>query len=195
MTIQALAWALDQPIPGNAKLALLALANHADHTTGYVHFDLPTISREASIQERSLWRYFGALERNGYLTRDVRKSRGTEVRELRLALDRDPSIGWTWGAQDGEPEGAEPPAAPEPRAPSTAPVGFRPREAPTPPAPETQGIPVLEGSKAAEMWLRYLRDRRKTAPFVMSMIIDGKERRGFYMPTLFPPDDNIEGAA
>jgi hypothetical protein len=182
----------------------MALSNHADHTTGYCHFDAALISREASIEVRSLWRYLGALERNGYLAKDERKPGDTSKREYWLVLDRDPALGWSWTAHDQSADDAPEDAAPT--APSEAPKSFRraeqnkAREAATaPPSDQPDGVPIIEGSKAYHAWCGHLRDRRMVAPFVRAISVDGKWLRGFYMPTLFPPRqdriEDLEGAA
>lgn len=201
VTVQALAWALDQPVPGTAGRVLIALSNHADHTNGFVHFDAALIAREAVIGVPSLWRYLGALERNGYLSKDDRKTQDGDKREYWLALDRDPSLPWAWGAQDGErADGDDVPAIPVEAAPVlSAPVGFdkskqseerniNAAEARKPDDP----FPVIEGSRAFWAWSDYYRKQRKTAPFIRSMIVNGKECRGFPMPTLFPPSESAD---
>jgi hypothetical protein len=202
VTIQALAWAMDQAPPGTAKLVLQALANHADHTNGYVHFDAPTIAQEASIQVVSLWRYLGALERNGYLEKDERKPGDTDKRDYWLVLDRNPALPWSWSAQD-IPESSDVAAsevAPAHATPSSAnqisPRGFsrdrqtqaRKAASDADAAARTNGVPVIEGSKAFLAWCAYLRRQRQVIPFTMSIQVDdGKWARGFYRPTLFPP--------
>jgi hypothetical protein len=201
MTIQALAWAIEQPLPGPSKLVLMALSNHADHTNGFVHFDASTISREASIEARSLWRYLGALERNGYLAKDQHKAGDTGKREYWLVLDRDPALAWSWSAQDGADDPLATSSASS--APSEAPRSFRRAEqdkarevaAPQP----NPGVPIIENSKAYHAWCGHLRDRKQVTPFIQAIQVDGKWLRGFYMPTLFPPREqqieNLDGAA
>jgi hypothetical protein len=207
MTAQALAWTLDQPVPGTAKLVLIGLGNHADHTTGFVHFDAPTVAALAVIGVPSLWRYLGALERNGFLAKDDRKSADGDRRDYWLMLDRDPALPWSWSAQetqddasaDDEPQDVEvadsvvPP--PKPSAPSAAPNAFRrdrqdkarneiKAAEPVPPAGQ---FPVIEGSKAFEAWTKHLREHKRVMPFTQAVLADGKYRRGVYMPSLFPP--------
>jgi hypothetical protein len=194
MSIQALAWAIDQPLPGKAKLVLLALSNHADHTNGHVHFVAPTIARESSLTETGLWRYLGALERNGYLARDNRKSGEGEKREYWLHLDRDPGLPWAWSAQDGETDGT--PDTADRRENQSPPSTFKRAEqeqerkavtAPPPDQPPGKPFFVLEGSRAGDAWLRHCRDHRLLTPFTMTRLVDGRPKRGFWMPTLFPP--------
>jgi len=75
MSIQAVAWVLSQKgedLPGTARLVMIALANHADHTSGHCWPSIETISREAGCGERTASRYLGALRRNGWL--DVRST-------------------------------------------------------------------------------------------------------------------------
>ncbi len=202
MTIQSLAWVLEQPVPGTAKLVLMALGNHADHTNGYVHFDAATIAREATIEVRSLWRYLGALERNGYLAKDEHRA-GAEKRNYWLGFDRDVTRPWSWSA-DEQVEADETSAPP---ATSDAPTAFRPVEqakaraaVEAPSAAQGLGVPIIDGSRAAKEWADYLRARGQIPPFVMAIkTADGKDARGFYMPSLFPPADDgiesLEGAA
>lgn len=204
MTVQAFAWAIDQPLPGKAKLVLLALANHADHTTGQVHFDASLIAREASIAVPSLWRYLGALERNGYLAHDERRGKSdADKRDYWLALDRDPSVAWAWAAQDGEADDAdgldrlqEPSTAPR-SAPSTfnrAAQDAQRKVNVAPPADQPPDKPffVIEGSRAHTAWCRYLTARRQLVPYVMSRIVEGQERRGFWRASLFPAAETVE---
>jgi hypothetical protein len=73
VSIQAVAWALEQDLPARAKLCLVAIANHANHTTGYCWLEAETIAREASCSARSVWRFVGALARNGYIRKARRK--------------------------------------------------------------------------------------------------------------------------
>jgi hypothetical protein len=62
MSIQAVAWAIDQCVPDPAwKLVLVALANHADHVTGECFLKIGTIAKEASISRRSVHRYLPEL--------------------------------------------------------------------------------------------------------------------------------------
>ena len=67
MSAQAMGWALDQSIPSRAKLLLVALANHADQTTGYCWPSIDTLMRETSMSRRAVFGYLGALRRNGYV--------------------------------------------------------------------------------------------------------------------------------
>lgn len=192
MSTQALGWAIDQQIPGVSKLVLISLANHCDPTTGQVRFHAPQHAAEASIAERSLWRYLGALERNGYLAKDLKRAADGEQREYWLALDRDPAIGWSWDAQDGErPEDMSAPHA------SSAVSGFRRAEqdaarkvnAEAQAAEKREKVGVLENSDAHRAWVRFNRAHGKPSPFIYTIIVNGQERRGFEMPTLFPPGE------
>lgn len=188
MTIQSLSWALEQPIPGAAKLVLLAMANHASHTSGCVLFDTVTISREASVPERSLWRYIGALERNGYLHKHTYKRRGEELRDYRLCLSH-VAQEWQWAPQDDvdAPEGVEPSGGAA--APSEAPDGLGAAAEPA----ERPGAltPIFEGSKEDEAWSRHFRERRRLRPFVRTIIVNGKECRGYWMPSLRPLEEPV----
>lgn len=200
MSIQALAWAIEQQIPGEPKLVLIALANHADHTTGECRFDPPTIAREAVVPEASLPRYLGALRRNGFLARD---DRGKE-RHYWLQFERDPAIDWSWKAGDHDDEAVDDVdgsrSAPSP---GLAPSSFRPsrqaelREKLVPPAPDPteKRFPVIEGSRAYHAWVKFEKDQGKVAPFVHSIIVEGQTRRGFMRSTLFPPRADEQASA
>lgn len=212
MTTQSVAWAIEQQLPGTAKLVLMALANSADHTNGYCHFDVSMVAHEASVQANSLWRYLGALERNGYVTRDDVKTANGERRDYWLCFDRDPALKWAWTATDtrdaddvdgsiGPEQGSSRPA---PSRVSDVPTGFaktqqdtaRGELKPAESAAAVDRVPVLEGSKAFTEWCDTYRSRGLVPPFVHTIIVDGKERRGFYRPTLFPVRvESIEGAA
>lgn len=109
MSIQAVAWALDQHpdnLPGKPKLVLVSIANHADHRTGYCWLTLETISHESSQPIRSLYRYIGALVRNGYLRKQLRKGEDGKQRatDYWILFNREPNP-WDWGARgpDGDP--------------------------------------------------------------------------------------------
>lgn len=198
MTMQASAWAIEQPLPGEAKLVLLALANHADHTSGECRFDAATISRESSVPEASLPRYLGALRRNGYLARVDTK----DGRKYWLQFDHDDARAWAWSADD--PEGDDAPAQSERR---TALVGgvkpsaFRPtRQAEqrdeisaAQASSAAHGVPIIENSDAFKAWCNDFRRRGQVTPFVRFInLSDGSTRRGFTMPTLFPRADPVE---
>jgi hypothetical protein len=196
MTIQSLAWAIEQPVPGTAKLVLYALANRACHINGFVHFDAGTIAHEASIQISGLWRYLGALERNGYLSKDERKTAEGEKRDYWLVLDRDNPASWAWGqsAEDRLRRGDQESATPRPS------KSFR-REhqdqvrknnIEEDAAHSAQGVPIIEGSKAFHAWCGHLRNHNQLVPFIQAINVNGKWLRGFYRPTLFPLKEQNE---
>ena len=71
MSIQAVAWALDQDLPARPKLVLVSIANHASHTDGYCWLKAETIAQEAACTPRSVYTYIGGLVRTGpYANRD-----------------------------------------------------------------------------------------------------------------------------
>lgn len=100
MSIQAVAWALSQKIPGTNKLVLIALANYADEETGHCWPSVEKIAKQASCSPRSVHSYIGALRRNGFL--DVRSGRskaGTvRTNDYWLLMDRAPA---PWDAAKG----------------------------------------------------------------------------------------------
>lgn len=102
MSIQALAWALDQQLPAKVKLALIALANHSETDTGLCRFTAATIAREASTSQAGLYRYLGALERNGYLTKTIHKGKHSGERDYWLVFSRDPGAPWSWAGEEDE---------------------------------------------------------------------------------------------
>lgn len=73
MSIQAVAWALEQELPARPKLVLVAIANHANHVDGYCWLKAETIAREAACTPRSVYNFVGALIRNGFIRKAIRK--------------------------------------------------------------------------------------------------------------------------
>lgn len=124
MSIQAVAWALDQDFSyttagrgpkgkpretaaHGAKLVLISLCNHADHKSGHCWPSAETISRESSCSVRSVYRMVIALERNGFI--DVKRSRGGQGKQRSnnywIRFDREPA---PWKSFDDErDEGSE----------------------------------------------------------------------------------------
>jgi hypothetical protein len=74
MSIQAVAWALEQDIPARPKLVLVAICNHANHTDGYCWLKAETIEREAACTPRSVFNFVGMLIRNGFIRKALRRS-------------------------------------------------------------------------------------------------------------------------
>src|SRR4029077_8045701 len=116
MSIQAVAWALEQDFTGEtpkgrmvsahaAKLVLISLANHADHVSGHCWPSAETIAREASCTVRSVYRLISALRRNGFI--EVRKARGENGRQRAnnywLLFDPEPAP-WQYFNRDLEDE-------------------------------------------------------------------------------------------
>ena len=189
MTIQSLSWALDQRLPGEAKLVLLALANRADHTTGQVYLDAASVAAEASISESSLPRYLGALRRNGYLARDGRP----EDRHYWLLFDRDIAREWAWDAAEIAAENDSAPSARP--APDNAPPRFQKAAQATARAKlakpeERKPVFVQFGTRAWDAWVQHkLRTEGRKWSLTTKGIAAGKEVTGWYFPTLFPPAD------
>jgi len=68
MSIQAVAWALDQDIRDpHEKLILISLANHADHSTGFCYPPMKMIAKEASCDRRTVIRKLPSLADSGYI--------------------------------------------------------------------------------------------------------------------------------
>jgi hypothetical protein len=208
MTIQSLAWAFDQNVPGNAKLVLLALANRADHHTGKVDFDASAIAAESSVSARSLPRYLGALRRNEYIAEEQIKQ-GDGGKFYWLLFSREIAMPWSWGAEGAD--AAEKDAGVEFESTVSPPRKFSREKqneqrkiaaTPTQPIrPPEQNYAVIEGTDAYHAWVNHYRNvLRKPPPFVMWVTMkSGKQARGFYAPSLYPPRqeriDQIEGAA
>jgi hypothetical protein len=100
MSIQAVAWALGQKIPGTNKLVLITLANYADEETGHCWPSVEKISQQASCSPRSVHSYIGALRRNGFLDMRSGRSKAGTVRtnDYWLLMDRLPA---PWDATKG----------------------------------------------------------------------------------------------
>ena len=101
MSIQAVAWALEQDLPAHPKLVLVAIANHANHTDGYCWLKAETIAQEASSNPRSVWRYVAALVRNGYIRKAPKRGADGKQRanDYWILFNRDPNP-WDWGKSD-----------------------------------------------------------------------------------------------
>ncbi len=98
MSIQAVAWALEQELPARPKLVLVAIANHANHVDGYCWLRAETIAHEAACGVRSVYRFVGALERNGFIRRESRKAKNGQqlaTTDYWLLLDRPIAGLWT----------------------------------------------------------------------------------------------------
>lgn len=96
MSIQAYTWVLNQPgddLPGFARLVMLALANHCDHTTGHCWPSVDTISKEAGIKKRTAERYLAALVRNGFIDKRQRHHKSGQFRsnDYWMIFDRRPA--------------------------------------------------------------------------------------------------------
>lgn len=108
MSIQAVGWALDQDLPARPKLVLVSLANHADHTNGYCWLKADTIAAEAACTPRSVYRFIGALIRNGFVRKAPRRGADGKQRatDYWILLDR-PEKAWEWLPQEDDPRDAE----------------------------------------------------------------------------------------
>lgn len=105
MSIAATNWAYRQKIPIKPKFVLAALADQADERTGRVCYgktDMKYLAEKCSIPERSLYRYIGALIKNGYVVRESGKTLG-QPSVYWLSFDRAEaeSLGeWLWKTAD-----------------------------------------------------------------------------------------------
>lgn len=185
MTVQALAWALDQNLPPKAKMVLVALCNHADHRDGRCYIEAETVAREASIKPASLSRYLGALERNKYLLRRKDRKAGSE---FWIEFDRTGGE-WEWlAAGEGDDDHDAAPAAPKPLAVAKPPAAFAKEVRPAPKPAAKTSVFVIEGSRAWDSWIEYRRARGEI-PVLPTCWgeVDGRKRRGWYLPSLFAP--------
>lgn len=105
MSIQAVAWALDQDLPARPKLVLVSIANHANHVDGYCWLRLDTIAAEASCSRRAVFNFIGDLVRNGYVRKAQRRAEDGRQRanDYWILLNREPAD-WITVAK---PEAAE----------------------------------------------------------------------------------------
>lgn len=106
MSIQAVAWALEQDVPRGPKLVLVSIANHANHTDGYCWLNATTIGREASCTPRSVYNIVGALVRNGFIRKELRRGEDGKQRanDYWIVFDREEKK-WEWSADTESPEG------------------------------------------------------------------------------------------
>jgi hypothetical protein len=93
MSIQAVAWALDQYVPDPVlKLILISLANHADHVTGVCWPSMRVIGNEASCRRETVLRKLPDLEEGGFIE-IVKAKRGERRRahtyRLLIRCERD----------------------------------------------------------------------------------------------------------
>ena len=236
MSVAAQTWAWAQKVPIKPKFVLVTLADQTDERTGkvcYQRTDAAFLADKCGVPKRSLYRYLGALIRNGYVTRSSGQKKG-HASEYWLCLDRLPSADmeeFLWSAADEVDEPDEPqdvegcaisadpqddektrdfgaPGVPcvaqqdsleKPKIPSRAREivpktfdrsaqdlerGIRKERTPE----ESEKVFVIEGTRAWDEWCRHQRARGKpgTLPTCTGQ---GKHagRRGWYMPSLFPP--------
>lgn len=99
MSIQAVAWALEQDLPRGPKLVLVSIANHANHVDGYCWLNATTIGKEASCTPRSVYNVVGALVRNGFIRKQLRRGDDGKQRanDYWILFDREEKP-WVWGA-------------------------------------------------------------------------------------------------
>jgi len=250
MTVAAMTWAFKQQMPPAPKVVLLSLADQADDETGRVCYgrtDLDHLAGKASVSKRSLYRYIGALVRNGYMLRES----GAKKRERNkywLQLDRAPTPLETWQWFESEPDFEE--CAEEDSAnlaPSESPLesdadpgvsaeqgchgdtlpvplvahkestdnqSTKTPEIANPPVVTESGFSkrkqkaeriatakqreaakpaqyfVIEGSEPYRYWETEMRRRTGNPGWhlvVDRATVDGKIRRGWYFPSLYPP--------
>jgi len=109
MSLESSAWAFRQKVPPKPKIVLLALADQADERTGRICYgktDMKHLAAKSSVGERSIYRYIGALVRNGYVKRQSGKEKG-QSSEYWLLMDRETAKSmseWQWKASDEEIE-------------------------------------------------------------------------------------------
>lgn len=108
MSIQAVAWALEQDLPARPKLVLVSIANHADHRTGYCWLRTETIAEEASCSPRGVFNFIGDLIRNGYIRKAPKRGDDGKQRanDYWILFDRAPEK-WTSDRSAGREADAE----------------------------------------------------------------------------------------
>jgi hypothetical protein len=111
VSIQAVAWALEQDLPARPKLVLVSIANHADHTTGYCWLRADTIAAEAACTSRAVYNFVGDLIRNGYIRKAQRKGDDGKQRanDYWILFNRQPAD-WIKDRVPGEADGAGEPS-------------------------------------------------------------------------------------
>lgn len=116
MSIQAVAWALDQDLPARPKLVLVSIANHASHTDGYCWLKAETIAGEASCSPRAVYNFIGDLIRNGYIRKAPRRGDDGKQRanDYWILFNREPAQ-WVGDRAAVEPEDAGEAAEDEPQ--------------------------------------------------------------------------------
>ena len=104
MSIQAVAWALEQDLPARPKLVLVSIANHANHVDGYCWLKAETIASEAACKPRSVYRFVGDLIRNGFIRKAPK--RGDDGRQRAndywILFQREPAA-WVAVGAAGDP--------------------------------------------------------------------------------------------
>jgi hypothetical protein len=90
VSVEAMGWALPQPIGGNEKLVLLGLANHARPDGTEARPAVATLAAYAFCSDRTVQRVLRALEADGWIectgTHEV--ARGGRVNVYRLVYER-----------------------------------------------------------------------------------------------------------
>jgi DNA-binding Lrp family transcriptional regulator len=119
MSVFATAWAWQQPVTGNAKLVLLALADECRGTDGLCWPGLKRVAEMVGVEQRTVRRAVEQLEEAGLLLRETRRREdGSQTTNLiRLAISPTPPDAAVRGGEDAavrpraveeEPEKASP---------------------------------------------------------------------------------------
>ncbi len=132
MSIQAVAWALEQDLPARPKLVLVSIANHANHIDGYCWLKAETIAKEAACTPRSIYNFVGALVRNGFIRKQLRKGEDGKQRanDYWILFDREEKE-WDSSAHLEPDEGVDEPSENASEA-TEAPDVVQPSERPSP---------------------------------------------------------------
>lgn len=132
MSVKAINWALELPIPPTPKLVLVVLADYADDR-GYAFPGVATIARRASVSDRTLTRVLADLESNGYIIRERRHlSNGNRTSDGYM-LNPDETTRQNGGLTSRQIEGDKPP--------TVAPVEEPPVEPPVLPKGRATRLP------------------------------------------------------
>lgn len=101
MSVEAMSWALSQPLGGHAKVVLIGIANHARPDGKGAWPSASTLTKYAHCSHRTVQRYIVQLEAEGWIVRagthvpDGRADKATVVWDLPLATVRHPDASVT----------------------------------------------------------------------------------------------------
>lgn len=104
MSIKAMTWAFDQPLAGNEKVVLLALADAA-HDDGVCWPSVPRLAEKAYVSERTVQRVMQTLIEQGYVSTVARNHKNGRTAANIYLLQMDEGDKLTPYLPDDEGEG------------------------------------------------------------------------------------------